>query len=49
MATLVSQLAAAEGVTESHKARDQIEWLRRMNSIHNRAEEAHIRKAVCGE
>ncbi len=39
MATLIPQLAAAEGVTESLKASDQMEWLRRMNSIRNRAEE----------
>ena len=39
MASLIPQLAAAEGVTESLKARDQMEWLRRMNSIRNRAEE----------
>ena len=35
----VSHLAAAEGVTESLKARNQMEWVRRMNSIRNRAEE----------
>ena len=35
----VLQLAAAEGVTERLKAADQMEWLRRMNSIRNRAEE----------
>ncbi len=39
MATLIRQLAAAEGVTESLKAADQMEWLRRMNSIRHRAEE----------
>lgn len=39
MTTLIRQLAAAEGVTESLKAADQMEWLRRMNSIRHRAEE----------
>ena len=39
MATLIRQLAATEGVTEELKDRDQMEWLRRMNSIRNRAEE----------
>ena len=39
MATLTCQLAAAEGVTEALKSRDQLEWVRRMNSIRNRAEE----------
>ena len=36
---LTAQLARTEGVTESLKARDQMEWLRRMNNIRNRAEE----------
>ena len=39
MAALTRQLAAVEGVTESLKAADQMEWLRRMNSIRNRVEE----------
>ncbi len=39
MATLIPQLAAAEGVTESLKARDPLAWVQRMNSIRNRAEE----------
>ena len=36
---LVKQLAKQEGVTEELKRRDQMEWVRRMNSIRNRAEE----------
>ena len=36
---LVSQMAVAEGVTETLKASDQMEWVRRMNSIQNRAGE----------
>ena len=39
MATLTRQLAAAEGVTEALKNRDQMGWVRSMNSIRNRAEE----------
>ena len=39
LAALTRQLAADEGVTESLKVRDQLEWLRRMNSIRHRAEE----------
>ncbi len=39
MVDLTRQLAAAEGVSESLKARDQLEWLRHMNSLRNRAEE----------
>ena len=37
--SLTRQLAAAEGVTESLNAANQLEWLRRMNSVRNRAEE----------
>lgn len=37
---LVERYAKQEGVTEELKARDQMEWVRRMNSIRNRAEEA---------
>ena len=47
MASLTRQLAAAEGVTESLKARDQMEWLRRMNSIRNRAEEIVKNDLIC--
>ena len=36
---LVRQLSEQEGVTEHLKAEDQMEWLRRMNSIHNRVVE----------
>jgi len=33
------QMKAAEGVTEELKARNQLEWVGRMNNIRNRAEE----------
>ena len=36
---LVAQMAAAEGLTETLKAADQMEWIRRMNSVGNRAAE----------
>ena len=36
---IVTQMAEQENVTETLKAADQMEWVRRMNSIHNRAEE----------
>ena len=36
---LTARLAAAEGVTEELKANDQMEWVRRMNSIRSRAAE----------
>ena len=35
-----------EGITESLKAADQMEWVRRMNSIHNRAEEIILHELV---
>ncbi len=37
--SLVRQMTTAEGVTEELKRQDQMEWVRRMNSIRNRAEE----------
>ena len=36
---IIWQMKGREGVTEALKAVDQIEWIRRMNSIQNRAEE----------
>ncbi len=36
---LIPQMKATEGVTEDLKAIDQMEWVRRMNSIHHRIEE----------
>ncbi len=36
---LIRQMAEREGVTEELKATDQMEWVRQMNSIRNRAEE----------
>lgn len=36
---IIEQMKAAEGVTEELKARNQLEWVRRMNNIRNRAEE----------
>ena len=36
---LIAQVAAAEGVTESLKRRDQMAWVGAMNNIRNRAEE----------
>ena len=39
LALTVQQMQEAEGVTEALKAADQLEWVRRMNNIRNRAEE----------
>ena len=46
---MVSEMAAAEGVTERLKAENQMEWIRRMNSLQARAEEIVIREVVYGE
>lgn len=43
---IVSAMAKQEGVTEALKAADQIEWVRRMNSIRNRAEEIILTELV---
>ena len=39
LALTIRQMQEAEGVTETLKAADQLEWVRQMNSIRNRAEE----------
>ena len=36
---MIRQMAKAEGITEQLKAENPLEWVRRMNSIRNRAEE----------
>ncbi len=36
---IMERMKAAEGVTEKLKARNQLEWVGRMNNIRNRAEE----------
>lgn len=36
---LTRRMALQEGITENLKAADQMEWVRRMNSIRSRAEE----------
>ena len=46
MESIVSVLARQEGVTEALKAADQMEWVRRMNSIRNRAEEIVLTELV---
>ena len=43
---LTTQMAVAEGVTEQLKASDQMEWVCRMNSIKNRAEDIVLREIV---
>lgn len=43
---LEKQTADAEGITEKLKASDQMEWVRRMNSIRNRAMEIVIAELI---
>ena len=43
---LVLQMATREDVTEALKAADQMEWVRRMNSIQNRVEEIVLHELV---
>ena len=46
LATLLPQMMRQEGVDEALKARNQMEWVRRMNSIQNRAEEILLNELV---
>jgi hypothetical protein len=46
MEAITTAMAKQEGVTEALKAADQMEWVRRMNSIRNRAEEVVLRELV---
>ena len=46
MAFLIPAMAKQEGVTEALKATDQMEWVGRMNNIHNRAEEIILHDLV---
>ena len=46
MESIVSAMAKQEGVAEALKAADQMEWVRRMNSIRNRAEEIVLTELV---
>lgn len=46
MERLIPAMAKQEGVTEELKAADQMEWVGRMNSIRNRAEEIVLTELV---
>ena len=46
MEVIVSDMAKQENVTEAFKATDQMEWTRRMNGIHSRAEEIVLNELV---
>ena len=43
---IVKQTAEIEGVTEKLKAVDQMEWIRRMNSIESRAREFVLKELI---
>ena len=43
---IVKQTAEIESVTEQLKAADQMEWIRRMNSIRNRAREFVLKELI---
>ena len=46
MELLIHQMAKREGASEALKAADQMEWVRRMNSIRTRAEEIVLNDLV---
>ena len=43
---LVKQMMVSEGVTEGLKESNQMEWVRKMNSIQNQAEESMLQEIV---
>ena len=44
--TIISQLVKKENVTEELKATNQMEWVGKMNSIRNRAEEIALNEII---
>ena len=44
--TLVSQMTKTENITEQLKARNQLEWVQRMNSIQERANEIVCKELI---
>ena len=44
---LTAQLSRSEGLTEALKAQDQMEWVRRMNSIQARVREIVNNELIC--
>jgi hypothetical protein len=46
MDRMISQMAEAEGISESLKARDQLAWVGRMNNIRQRVEEVVLEEIV---
>ena len=46
MELLVRQMATAQGITEELKARNQMEWVGRMNNIRHTAEEIVLKEFI---
>lgn len=46
---IIRQMGKQEGVTETLKAADQMEWIRRINNIQSRAEEIVLHELVYTE
>ena len=46
MEVITTAMVKQEGVTEALKAADQMEWVRRMNNLRNRAEEVVLQELV---
>ena len=44
--TIMEQMKDAEGVTEELKRTQEMEWVRRCNNIHNRAEEIILQEMI---
>lgn len=45
---IIAQMKEAEGITEKLKSKDQMAWVRAMNSIRNRAEEIIRNEMIFG-
>lgn len=48
MEQIISQIAQTEGVDEQLKAKDQLAWIGRMNSIRQRADEIILAELIYG-
>ena len=46
MEQMIREIAVAEGVTEELKAKEQMTWVRKMNSLHASAEEIVLKELV---
>lgn len=46
MEQMIREMAVAEGVTEELKAKEQMAWVRKMNSLHAAAEEILLKELV---